>query len=195
MCVCVCVCVCVGGWACFRVWSLANATCNALPSCHLRPLCLHEVFRHYLVNDTIFGKKLCNVKCVFWFSLQLLFETFVIRRTIQPDTVINVGTPWCKVPVILLWFYWKLEAFLIFPCPMLLMLASLFWIFSLWRKNDEAPHPLLSPLYSFTIQTKYILITAPLIFVMSAFLSACLRASVCLTHDGFAWNFVKTRDV
>ena len=30
-----------------------------------------------------FGKKLLNMKCVFWFSLRLLCETFVILRKIQ----------------------------------------------------------------------------------------------------------------
>jgi hypothetical protein len=37
---------------------------------------------HYLKNSIIFGKKLLNIKCVFWFSLQLLFKTFIILRRI-----------------------------------------------------------------------------------------------------------------
>ena len=54
---------------------------------------------HYLTNGTIFRKKLSNTKCVFWFSLQLLYETFlIIRRTER--YVINVRRSSCKVPVI-----------------------------------------------------------------------------------------------
>ena len=63
------------------------------------------VTRYYLINSTIFGKKeLLNIKCVFWFSLQLLLETFLILRQIQLHIVINVeASPW-KVPVILVGF-------------------------------------------------------------------------------------------
>ena len=76
---------------------------------HLRPLWLHHNFRHYLINGTIFGKKLLNIKCAFWFYLQRLFETFLILRTIQRDIVINVNTSSCKVPIILVGFYWNLN--------------------------------------------------------------------------------------
>ena len=44
------------------------------------------------LNSTIFGKKLLNIKCVFWFSLQRLSKTFLILRRIQRDIVINVKT-------------------------------------------------------------------------------------------------------
>ena len=47
-------------------------------------------------------KMLLNIKCVFWFSLQLLFETFLILRIIQRDIVINVKMSSCKVPVVLI---------------------------------------------------------------------------------------------
>ena len=50
----------------------------------------HHIFRHYLINGSIFGKKSLNIKCVFWFSLQLLFETLLILRIIQGDIVNNV---------------------------------------------------------------------------------------------------------
>ena len=42
-------------------------------------------FPHYLINGTIFGKKLLNTKCVFRFSLQLLSETFLILRRTERD--------------------------------------------------------------------------------------------------------------
>jgi hypothetical protein len=55
--------------------------------CGLR---LHQIYRHYLINGTIFRKKLLNIKYMFGFSLRLLFETFLIMTGIQRDIVINV---------------------------------------------------------------------------------------------------------
>jgi hypothetical protein len=52
-------------------------------------------------NGTIFGKKLLKIKCVFWFSLQLLCETFLILRRIQRDIIINVHKSSCEVPLLL----------------------------------------------------------------------------------------------
>jgi hypothetical protein len=62
------------------------------------------LFRHYLINGTIFGEKVLNIKCMFWFSLQYLFETFLILSGVQRDIVINVKTSSCKVPGILVRF-------------------------------------------------------------------------------------------
>ena len=91
---CVCVCVCKCGCACSGVFwsacSLTNLACNSPPYCHLRLLWLHRTFRLFLINCTIFGKKLLSTKCVFWFSLQYLLKTFFILRTIHQDSVINV---------------------------------------------------------------------------------------------------------
>jgi hypothetical protein len=85
---------------------LTYAACNALSYCHPRPLCLHYIFRHYLINDTIFGGGggEDNKKWVFCFSLQLLFETFLILRRIERDIVINVKTFSFKVFVVLVGF-------------------------------------------------------------------------------------------
>jgi hypothetical protein len=100
-CVCVCVRVCVGGGVgmectgagvCLRACSLTNPALNAPPYCNLRLLWLHHIFPLYLINGTIFGKRLLNIKCVFSFSLLHSFETFLILRRIQRDTVINVKT-------------------------------------------------------------------------------------------------------
>jgi hypothetical protein len=55
------------------------------------------------------GKKLFNIKCVFRFSLQYFFETFLVIGKIQPDTVINMKMSSCKVPVILVGFQQKLN--------------------------------------------------------------------------------------
>ena len=50
-----------------------------------------------------FLKNFLNIKLVFWFSLQLLSDTFLILRRIQWD-IINVHTSSCKVPVVLVIF-------------------------------------------------------------------------------------------
>ena len=62
---------------------------------------LHHIFRHYLTNGTIFEKKLLNIKCVFWFSIQLLFEIFPILKRILRDVVINVKMSSYKYPLFL----------------------------------------------------------------------------------------------
>ena len=94
--VCVRVCGCKGTGAC----SLTYPACNAHEPYCLRPLWLHHIFPHYLINGTIFETKLLNIKFVFRFSLRLLSKTFLILR-IQPDIVINVKTSSRKVAVIL----------------------------------------------------------------------------------------------
>jgi hypothetical protein len=67
----------------YKTWAFICSprypACNAHASyCHLWPVRLYNIFPHYLINDTIFNKKkkqqnLLNVKCLFWFSLQLFF--------------------------------------------------------------------------------------------------------------------------
>ena len=95
---------------CVCVYRLNYPACNAhAPYCHLWPVRLYNIFPHYLINGTIFGKKLLNIKCVFWFSLQILSETFLILRRIQCDIIINVYRSSCKVPVILVRIEWKLK--------------------------------------------------------------------------------------
>jgi hypothetical protein len=53
-------------------------------------------------------KMLLNIKCVFWFSVQLLSETFLVLRRIHRDIIINVHRSSCKVPLLLSDFngYW-----------------------------------------------------------------------------------------
>jgi len=50
------------------------------------------------------GKKLLKIKRVFWFSLQLLSETFLFLRRIQRVTIISERWSLCKVPFILVIF-------------------------------------------------------------------------------------------
>jgi hypothetical protein len=104
------VCVWVGGWpgtwacACARIALLIqHAKLYARIMTSL--VWLHHIFRHYHINGAIFGKMLLNIKCVFWFSVQLLFETFLILRSSQRDIVINVSTSSCKAFIILVGFY------------------------------------------------------------------------------------------
>ena len=47
-------------------------------------------FSHYLIKGTIFEEKKKNINYMFWFSLQLLSEIFLIRRRIKRDIIINV---------------------------------------------------------------------------------------------------------
>jgi hypothetical protein len=81
LCVWVCVRVCVregmrmrvwlGGCGCriagvcLRACRLTYPVCHAQASYCLRPLQLRHIFRHCLINGTIFRKKLLNVKWVF----------------------------------------------------------------------------------------------------------------------------------
>ena len=68
-------------WVC--VWSLRYSACNPHAPYHLWPVWCYSTFPHYLINGTIFGKNLLNIKCVFWFSLQILSEIFLIPRKLN----------------------------------------------------------------------------------------------------------------
>ena len=57
-----------------------------------------------IINGTIFGRSLLNIKRVFSFSVQLLSETFLVVRTIQRYNIINVHWYSCKVSVTLVRF-------------------------------------------------------------------------------------------
>ena len=108
MCLCVCVrarvrarvcgCWCTGADVCLRECSLTNPTWNAPPYCHLQPLWLHHIFRHFLETARFSEQKLLNIKCVLWFFLQLLFETFLILKRIHREIFINVKRLHVKYP-------------------------------------------------------------------------------------------------
>jgi hypothetical protein len=84
-------------WVC--VCSVRYPACNAhVPYCHLSPAPLYSIFPHYLINGTIFEKKLLNTKCAFWFSLQLLSETFLIAGRTERDVIKHVYWSLCKAP-------------------------------------------------------------------------------------------------
>jgi len=91
-------------WLCVR--SLKCPACNVHASYfHLCPASLYNIFLYYLINAKIFEKKLLKLKCVFWFSLLLLSETFLILRRIQRDMIRYVYWSSRKVMVILFWLY------------------------------------------------------------------------------------------
>jgi hypothetical protein len=70
--------------------------------CHPRNVWVYHIFPHNLTNGTIFGKKkLLSQKRVFWFILQIVHETFLILRKLQPNIIINVYRYSNKVPFIL----------------------------------------------------------------------------------------------
>jgi hypothetical protein len=108
-CVCLCECGCMArACACTRVALIIQHDAQA-PNFLLEPLTRHDIFRHYLINKTIFGKKLLNRKYVLWFSLLSLFETLFVLRRIQQDVIIYVKTCSRKVPVIFVGMCWNLS--------------------------------------------------------------------------------------
>ena len=44
------------------------------------------------------GKKLLNMECLFWFSVQSLSAIFLILRRIQRDNIVSTRTFSCRVP-------------------------------------------------------------------------------------------------
>ena len=64
---------CVG--LCSATCNLIYSACNAHATVCLRPLWLHRVFRHFLINGTIVVKTLLSVKCVF-----LIFCTTLVSN-------------------------------------------------------------------------------------------------------------------
>jgi len=61
--------------------------------------------RHYFRG----GGGLLNIKCVLWFSLQLLSKILLILRRIKRDTITNARRFSCTILVILVRFQWNLN--------------------------------------------------------------------------------------
>ena len=69
--------------------------------CHFWPVWLYHIFPHYLINGTVLGENLLNIKCVFLFSVLLLSETFLVLIRTELDVITNVRRPTYKVSVVL----------------------------------------------------------------------------------------------
>ena len=101
MCVCVCLSVCILALVVRHANSIFSAPYSIR---HPWPARLYNIFPPYLTNDTTKNKKLLHIKCVFWFCLQLVSQTFPVLRIIQGDILINVHRYSCNVRVILVRF-------------------------------------------------------------------------------------------
>ena len=77
-------------WVCVRRLRYPERNAHA-SYCHPRPVRLYNIFPHFLINRSIFENTFLNIKCVFWFSLQILSETFLILRRIERDVVKKVN--------------------------------------------------------------------------------------------------------
>jgi hypothetical protein len=83
---------------------------------HLRNYCCSEnVTLHLVCLSTLYHKQHCfrfkkalNVKCVFWFYLQLCLKNHILSR-IHRYIIIYMYTCVYKVPVIVVRFYWNLN--------------------------------------------------------------------------------------
>jgi hypothetical protein len=95
----VCGCGCTSAGVCLGACRVTYPVCHAQAPYPLRPLWLHHIFRYYLINGTIFGRKSPNTKYEFSFSLQFSFEAFLTLRRNRRDIMINVKTSSCKVSV------------------------------------------------------------------------------------------------
>ena len=82
---------------------------------------------HYLANGAIFAKKSRNTKCAFWFSVQLLSETFLILRRTERDMTKNVYWLECKV--------------LVFSCQILIKLEFSQYIFEKYSNINFHENP------------------------------------------------------
>ena len=85
------------------IFSLMYLACSAHAAyCHLWAAPLYNNFPLFLVKGTIlYKKKLLNTKCVFWFSLQLYSDTFLILRRNEWGIIKNYIGLHVKYPLLM----------------------------------------------------------------------------------------------
>jgi hypothetical protein len=94
-------------WVC--ICSLRYPACNVhLPYCHLCPIRLYNIVTRCLIQGTIFGENLLNIKCILIFS-KISSEAFLIIKINERDMFKNVYWLSRKLPVILVRFLWNLH--------------------------------------------------------------------------------------
>jgi len=97
-------------WMCVCSFWYSKCYANA-PYYHLWHVRLYNIFQHYLINVTIFGKKkLPATKRAFLLSLQHLSDRFLILRRNDRD-VKTVHWSSCNVPIIIVIVQGKFEFF------------------------------------------------------------------------------------
>ena len=96
----------------FVALGIQHALCmRHIDICGLPRSTIH--FPHYLINCTIFEKSLLNIKCLFWFPLQHLSETFLTVRGTERDMIKMYSSQYIKYLLFLSYFNetWMLSTF------------------------------------------------------------------------------------
>ena len=95
--------------------SLRYPPCSTHAPCYFA-VCGVPGLEHYFINGRFFRKKLLNTKYVFWFSLQILCETFLILRRTERVVIMTVHTSSCTVVIMTVhtvqlwsWLYTRLH--------------------------------------------------------------------------------------
>jgi hypothetical protein len=102
--------VCHGKTSSITFWicvSVASVIRNSKEMCRIMSSVARLTpphFSTFLINCTILGKKLLNIKGVLWFSVWLLPKTFLILRSTEQDMIINVYWSSCKITIIVVRF-------------------------------------------------------------------------------------------